>query len=246
MLDAGKFMRRRAVKRKRVLRFWYVGLLAALAIVVLAGCGGGEATEAPADAGESESYTSAVLDTSYTDALNVSTQLVLGTIRLEETENAVTPEQAAALLPLWQALRGGVTAQAEVNAVLKQVEGTMTEEQLAAIAAMQLTREGLQAWMEEQGLGVGGFRGTDEDPDVRATRRAEFGDGEMPPEMATRRAEFENMSDEEREAMRATAQAGGGFPGGAGAGGRRGAGGRQFNFLLNPLIELLEARAEEA
>jgi hypothetical protein len=229
------------------MKVWTIGLALASAVVVLAGCGGGEATEVPADAGESESYTSAVLDTSYTDALNVSTQLVLGTIRLEETENAVTPEQAAALLPLWQALRGGVTAPAEVNAVLKQVEGTMTDEQLAAIAAMQLTREDLQAWMEERGPGVGGgFPRGDEDPDVRATRQAEFGGGEMPPQMATRRAEFENMSDEEREAMRATAQAGGGFPGGAGAGGRGGAGGRQLNFLLNPLIELLEARAGEA
>jgi hypothetical protein len=222
------------------MKVWAIGLTLALAVAVLAGCGGGEATEAPADAGESESYTSAVLDTSHTDALNVSTQLVLGTIRLEETKSAVTPEQAAALLPLWQALRGGVTAQVEVNAVLKQVEGTMTEEQLAAIAAMQLTREDLQAWMEGQGLGVGGFRGADEDPDVRATRQAEFGGGEMPPEMATRRAEFENMSDEEREALRATAQAGGGMPGGRG-----GAGGRLFNFLLNPLIELLEACAGE-
>jgi hypothetical protein len=174
----------------------------------------------------------------------VSTQLVLGTIRLEETENAVTPEQAAALLPLWQALRGGVTAPAEVNAVLKQIEGTMAQEQLAAIAAMQLTRQDLQAWMQQQGPGVGGgFPGADQDPDVRATRQAEFGGGEMPPEMATRRAEFENMSDEEREALRATAQAGGGFSGGTGAGGRAGAGGRQFVFLLNPLIELLEARA---
>jgi hypothetical protein len=225
------------------MRFGHIGLTLVLVVAVLTGCGGGEATEVAADAGESESYTSAVLDTSYTDALNVSTQLVLGTIRLEETESAVTPGQAAALLPLWQALRGGVTAPAEVNAVLKQVEGAMTEEQLAAIAAMQLTREGLQAWMEEQGLGVGGFPGADQDPDARATRQAEFGGGEMPPEMATRRAELENMSDEEREAMRATAEAGGGLPGGAGVGGRGGAGGRAFNFLLSPLIELLEARA---
>jgi hypothetical protein len=63
----------------------------------------------------------------------------------------------------------------------------------------------------------------------------------MPPEMATRRPEFENMSDEEREEMRATMQAGGGFSGRPG-GGRGGAGGGEFMFLLNPLIELLEAR----
>ena len=37
---------------------------------------------------------------------------MLGTIRLEETENAVTPQQAKSLLPLWQSLQGGVSVQA--------------------------------------------------------------------------------------------------------------------------------------
>jgi hypothetical protein len=216
--------------------------------------------------GGSETYVSKVLDTSYSDALNASTQLALGTLQLEGTGSAVTPEQAAALLPLWRALRGGVTAQAEIDAVLKQIEGTMSQEQLAAIAAMRLTREGLQTWMEEQGMGgPGGFPpamggtpvpgqapgtggGQDVSPEVRATRQAEFGGGEVPPEMATRQAEFENMSEEEREALRATMQAGGGPAGGPGAGGGAGApggrgGGGQFMMLLNPLIELLTQRA---
>ena len=233
------------------MKSWHVVLILALAVTVLVGCGGEEDTSAPADADDSEAYASAVLDTSYPDALNVSSQLALGTVRLEETENGVTPEQATALLPLWQALQGGVTAQAEVNAVLKQIEGTMTSEQLAAVAAMQLTQEDMQAWMQEQGLRMGGgFPGAGEDPDTRATRQAEFGGegmppgGEgMPPEMATRRAEMENMSEEEREALRATAQAGGGMAGGAG--GRAGGGSRQFTILLNPLIELLTERAAE-
>jgi hypothetical protein len=227
------------------MRIWYVGLVLAVVAVVLAGCGG-EATPATADEGSGVVYTSEALDTSYDGALDASTQLVLGTIQLEGTENAVTPGQAKALLPLWQALRGGVTAQAEVAAVLKQIEGTMTSEQLEAIAAMQLTQEDLRAWMQEQGADVsGGFPGVgggqEVSPEVRATRQAEFGSGEVPPEMATRRAEMENMSDEERAALRATAQAGGGFPGRPG--GRAGGGARQFGILLNPLIELLEARA---
>lgn len=233
------------------MKVWYIGLMLVVVAGVLAGCGGGQATSAPADTAGSETYTSEVLDTSYSDALNVSNQLALGTIQLEGTEDAVTPEQAATLLPLWQALQGGVTAQAEVNAVLKQVEGTMTPEQLEAVAAMQLTQEDMQAWMQEQGLGMGGgFPGAGEDPDARATRQAEFGGegmppgGEgMPPEMATRRAEMENMSEEEREALGATAQAGGGMAGGAG--GRAGGGSRQFTILLDPLIELLTQRAEE-
>jgi hypothetical protein len=238
--------------RRKAMRIWYTGLILALVAVVLVGCGG-EATPAPADEGSDVVYTSEALDTSYDGALDASTQLVLGTMRLEGTENAVTPGQAAALLPLWQALRGGVTAQAELAAVLKQIEGTMTSEQLEAIAAMQLTQEDLRAWMEEQDVGPGG--GQEVSPEVRATRQAEFGSGEVPPEMATRRAEMENMSDEEREALRATAQAGGGFPGGSeggagggfpgGTGGRTGRGAGQFGILLNPLIELLTQRAAE-
>jgi hypothetical protein len=137
----------------------------------------------------------------------------------------------------------------------------MTQEQLAAIAAMQLTQEDLRAWTEEQGIGMGGgFPGgggdvsEEEREALRATREAEGGgEGmfpggrEMPPEMATRRAEFENMSEEERAAMRETMEAGGGLRGGPGAGdgGGGGRGGGQFVFLLNPLIELLTERAAE-
>jgi len=244
------------------MRVWHIGLVLALTATALVGCGGGQDTSSAVDTGGSETYVSKVLDTSYPDAMNASSQLALGTLQLEETENAVTPEQAAALLPLWRALQGGVTVQAEVNAVLKQIEGTMSQEQLAAIAAMRLTQEGLRTWMEEQGLGgPGGFPlpgsgqapgaggGQDVSPEVRATREAEFAGGEVPPEMATRRAGFENMSEEERQALRATMQAGGGMPGGPGGGmpggpgGRAGAGGRQFMVLLDPLIELLTQRA---
>jgi len=247
--------RGKMMKQERALRFWHVGLIAALAVTVLAGCGGEQATPAPADEGGSETYTSTVLDTSYPDALNASSQLALGTIHLEKSEVAVTPEQATALLPLWQALQGGVTVQAEVDAVLAQIERTMVPEQLEAIAAMQLTQNDLGDWAQSQGLGLGagdgsGQRGGGQElsPEEQATRQAERGGGgEMPPEMATRRAEMENMSEEEREALRATMQAGGGIAGGAGGwtGAGSGAGRRQFIILLNPLIEMLTQRAEE-
>ncbi len=241
------------MKQKQEMKSWHVRLLLALTVTILAGCGGSEATPVAIDEGFGETYTSDTLGTSYPGALDASSQLALGTIQLEETENGVTSEQAMALLPLWQAIQGGaLKSDAEMNAVLKQIEGTMTPEQLEAIAAMQLTQEDMQAWMQEQGPGMGtGFPGTgggqEVSPEVRATRQAEFGGGEMPPEMATRRAEMENMSEEEREAARATMQAGGGMAGGAGgrAGAGNGAGGRQFIILLNPLIELLTQRAAE-
>jgi hypothetical protein len=221
----------------------------------LAGCGGGQATAVSEGAGDT--YTSAVLVTSYPNALSASGQLALGTLKLEGSESAVTPEQAATLLPLWQALQGGVTAPAEVNAVLKQIEGTMTTEQLQAIAGMQLTQEDMQAWMQENNIRPGEvFSGTmpgqGGTPWPQGTPPAGFGggppeNGTVSPDMATRRAEFGNMSDAERQAMRATMEAGGGTFGGPGSrqgGGFRGGGG-QFMMLLNPLIELLTQRAAE-
>jgi hypothetical protein len=245
-------------------------LVIALPVTLLAACASSAPTQAVEEA-ISSSYISEVLVTSYEGALSVSNQLMLGTLLLEGTEHAVTPEQAAILLPLWQALRGGgVTIQAEIDAVLKQIESAMTQEQLKAIAAMQLTQEDLRAWMEEQGMGGGGpgpgagVPGGDEGASgrwgdmsdeereaLRATMEAGGGfpggppggaDGEMPPEMATRQAEFANMSDEEREAARATMQASGGRPGGPGG---SGGGGQTFRFLLGPLMELLEERAGE-
>jgi hypothetical protein len=227
-----------------------------LPVALLAACVRNEPAQVTDETG-SDAYTSEALDTSYSGALSAANQLMLGTLLLEDTEHAVTPEQAKTLLPLWQALQGGgVTIQAEINAVLKQIEGEMTQEQLEAIAAMQLTQDDLRTWMEEQGMGAGfprpgGDISDEEREAVRATMQAGGGfpgGGEMPPEMATRRAEFENMTDEEREALRATMQAGGGFPGGGpggGRGGRSGSAGRQANFLLRPLIELLEERVGE-
>ncbi len=223
-----------------------------LAVGALVGCGGGQT--ASEGVGTGETYTSEVLRTDYEGALDAGTQLALGTLDLEGTTSAVTPEQARALLPLWQALRGGVTAQAEVNTVLAQIESTLTPQQLQAIAGMRLTQDDLQAWMQEHDIRPGGvFTGTLGTPGSGGMPPAGFGGGPpgggtMSPEMATRQAEFANMSEAEREALRATMEAGGGWPGSRGSGtpgprSRRGGG--QFTLLLNPLIELLEARAGE-
>lgn len=224
-----------------------------LAMGALVGCGGGQAVSEGVGAGEG--YTSEVLRTDYEGALDAGTQLALGTLELEGTTSAVTPEQARALLPLWQALQGGVTNQTEVNAVLKQIEGTMTPQQLQAIAEMRLTQEDRRAWMEERGIRPGGvFSGTMQwqggTPGPLGAPPPGFGGGlpeggTISPEMATRRAEFENMSKEERQALRATMEAGGGWPGRlrGTSGPRVWRGGGQFMMLINPLIELLEARA---
>jgi len=132
-------------------------LIFVLTALLLAACGGADAP-APVNSGAEETLDTS-LDTSYENALSVRNQLMLGTLNLEDSAQAVSAEQAAVLLPLWQGLVGitnsGVSAQAEVDAMLKHLEGAMSGEQLAAIRAMKLTQADLQAWAQSQGLGAG-------------------------------------------------------------------------------------------
>lgn len=149
--------------------------------LTLAACGGG-VTPAPASA--PDTYVSPNLDTTYEGALSARNQLLLGALELDGTPNAVTPEQAATLLPLWQALKStaqsGAAAQAEVSALLSQIESAMTAEQLAAIRAMQLTQTDLQEWATANGITLGSGTGQPGSgqvlsPEARATRQAEEG-----------------------------------------------------------------------
>ena len=88
--------------------------------------------------------------------LPISSALAIGTLKLEETDYAVAPDQAADLLPLWQVLNSltnsDTAAQEEIVAVTEQIQETMAAEQLAAIEAMELTREDMTAIMQELGL----------------------------------------------------------------------------------------------
>lgn len=153
-----------------------------LLALALAACGG-SATPAPASA--SDTYTSPNLDMTYEGALAARNQLALGTLELDGASNAITPEQATTLLPLWQALlstqKSGAAAQAEVSALLTQIESAMTVEQLAAIREMQLTQTDLQDWAAANGVTLGGSGGGQPgsgqglSPEARATRQAEEG-----------------------------------------------------------------------
>ncbi|MDT8306163.1 MAG: hypothetical protein RRC07_09520, partial [Anaerolineae bacterium] len=103
------------------------------------------------------------LTTGYPDALTVSGQLALGTLQLEETDLAVSEDQAVALLPLWQALQSlsvsDTTAPAELEAIVRQVSQTMTPAQIEAIQTMQLTNESITELGVELGVGFGRFAG---------------------------------------------------------------------------------------
>lgn len=238
------------MKRKTTPRNWIVAIAIVLVVALLAGCSSAQSSTGPELAASDEPQASAYLDTSYADALDVSGQLALGSLLLEETENAVTAEQAAALLPLWQAVRSGtLQSEAETDAVWRQIQSAMTPEQVAAIAAMQLTGDDVRPWAESQGLALGEGQGPapgggqglnldDLPPEMQERLREQFG-GELPsPEQLEElRGQFGNMSEEEREARRATAEASGG------AVGARGAALGQWAMLLDPLIELLAGRA---
>jgi hypothetical protein len=249
-----------------VYRYGSIATILALLVALVAGCSGSQPSPTPEPEAGDETYVSANLDTSYEGALAVSAQLALGTLRLDETAYAVTVDQAGTLLPLWQALRGGaLQSEEETNAVLKQIEGTLSGEQLQAIATMQLTLNDLRTWAEGQGLALqlgeaqrgqlspearatrqAQTGGQGPDPEAMATRQAQFGgQGRDPEAMATMRAQFENMSDADREAMRATAQAGGQVLGGRGGFGAFAGGLGMARVVLGPLIELLTARAAQ-
>ncbi len=94
-------------------------------------------------------------------------QLSMGTFLLEDTDLAVTPEQAAELLPLWKAVlslsESDTAAQAEIDALYDQIEETMTSEQMQAIAEMNPTQEDIASLMDSLGLdnvdAAGGFQG---------------------------------------------------------------------------------------
>lgn len=106
----------------------------------------------------------ATLSEDYEDALSIQAQLALGIVRLEDSELAVAEAQAYELLPLWQAIQSlsqsDTTAAAELQAVVKQIENTMSADQIAAIAAMQLTEASLTELQESGELSFGrGFGG---------------------------------------------------------------------------------------
>jgi len=157
---------------KKRTRFCFAGLILILAGAALAGCAARQSTPTAASKSVWDAYTSHTLVASYPGALSASNQLMLGMLRLEGTDSAITPEQARTMLPVLQALQGQVLkSDAERTAALAYIEAQLTPAQLSAIANMRLTRDDLQTWMRESsqpgpgpqvtpgaGAGQGGFR----------------------------------------------------------------------------------------
>jgi len=159
-------------------------ILIVLLALLLASCSG-TAPTASTTTTNSEMYVSPNLDVSYENALAARLQLTLGSLKLAETSTPITPDQAKIMLPLWQALlnmtRTGNSAQAEVNALLAQIEAAFTPEQLTAIRDMKLVSADIQAWATANGVTVGSGQGSGQgggggmSPEARATKQAAEG-----------------------------------------------------------------------
>jgi hypothetical protein len=92
-----------------------------------------------------------------TAALSTEAELVVGTFKLEGTDQAVTADQAKSLLPLWQTLQSlstsNTAATEEINALVDQIKGTMTAGQMEKITAMKLTQQDVMTAMNDAGVG---------------------------------------------------------------------------------------------
>ncbi len=82
-------------------------------------------------------------------------QLLVGTLKLETTDLAVSSDQASQLLPLWETLQSlatsGTAATEEVQAVVDQIKSTMSTSQISSITAMNLTQQDLATAMSDNG-----------------------------------------------------------------------------------------------
>jgi outer membrane murein-binding lipoprotein Lpp len=77
--------------------------------------------------------------------LSMATKLATGTLTLQGTSNAITASEASQLLTLWQAYQSmsssDTTSQVELEALVSQIQSSMTSEQIKAIDDMNLTEQ---------------------------------------------------------------------------------------------------------
>ena len=126
-----------------------VFILITILVLTLAACG-----SAPAN-----NSGSATQNGTAAGGLPVTTQIALGTLKLDKTANDVTSDQAAKLLPLWETMQvletSDTAAPQEIQALDTQIQETMTDGQMQAITAMNLTRQDMFSLLQAQGGGNG-------------------------------------------------------------------------------------------
>jgi len=98
------------------------------------------------------------LSTTTSSGVTPAVELAAGTLKLEGTVQAVTATQAGALLTLWQAYQSlsssDTSSQVELDALVKQIQETMTADQVRSIDAMGLTDQQVSELMQSMGAGL--------------------------------------------------------------------------------------------
>ncbi|MBI9049860.1 MAG: hypothetical protein JEZ00_10595 [Anaerolineaceae bacterium] len=118
-----------------------------------------EAVSAPDVVDTADQDTSNNQDTSTNGELPEIATILLGSFLLEDTENAITSEQAAALLPLWKGLNvlqnSETVTNQELEGLYAQIAAAMTTDQMAQINNMDISFDTMGTVMESLGLGAG-------------------------------------------------------------------------------------------
>jgi len=181
---------------------------------------------------------------------SLESKLAIGILKMEGTNLAVTAEQAKTLLPLWKALKSletsATTSQEEINAVYRQIEEALTQDQLQYIKDLQMTSEDFQNLMQSLGIQGTNFAGGGNFQNLSESERA------------TRIAQFQAQRSAQGEPGAPGGEFGGG-PGFAPPGGNTGTTRSTPNptqaairrsiglnrMFIDPLIQILEKRATE-
>ena len=113
-------------------------------------------------------------------------KLALGMVRLDESSYPISAQQAQAQLPLWKAYRSlnnsDTAAAAELEGLIKQIQGTLNAEQVDAIDDMNLSMGDMPAVAEILGIEAGfGGPGQMDDEQRSAFRATAEAGGQMGP-----------------------------------------------------------------
>lgn len=219
---------------KSFYKIFFLGII----LLIMTGCAGNSSSLVGSQSVAGTTTSTATT----TEAIPELSQLVVGTFKLEGTENAIQPQQASELLFLWQGYKEltgrDSAADEEKEAIIRQVKEKMTTAQLSAIESMNSSLEDIRTVVMEYGSnGVsresssnsstgsgGGFGGGMPGGGGMMLGGGMPPDGGgMPPDMASNRQT--NSTNTSTNRISGT--------------------GMVVNQLLDPLITLLETRVNE-
>jgi hypothetical protein len=218
-------------------------------VFLLVACGSNNTTQAQAtQAQDAQSQGSGQF--AFQGEMPLESKLLFGSLMLEQTDMAITPEQAEELIPLWKLytslLDSDTTAEAELDAVVNSIQDAMTADQMEYIDGMQLGPEDMRQLMDDLGIGFASRGSDNQDSQNSQEGFAPPGGFVVVPGEGPGQGQgggqgfdpggggFGNFSPEQRATAQAMRAEGGG-------------GGRGFfanTALIDALIELLQGKLE--